>query len=183
MRIVLMAAVLATTLVGAQAKAETDGQNGTAPAPKAQPASPFPDGPGQQVVAVACTQCHQAGPIVQLRMSEQGWRRQIYNMVLRGAQIGPDDIDVASSYLAAKFGPGVPLPNQPHVAVKLADGPGSTLVTGGCGICHGLDRVVAANRPGNQWNAIVHRMVEIGAPLNDDQTGQVVAYLKAHYSG
>ena len=151
-------------------------------AARAQQVSPFPDGPGREIVAVACTQCHQAAPITQLRMSEQGWRRQIYNMVLRGAQIGPGDIDAASAYLAASFGPGVPFPNQPRPHVTLPDGPGATLVQGGCGLCHGIDRVVATARPGQQWDAIVHRMVAIGAPLTTDQTSTVVSYLQANYS-
>jgi mono/diheme cytochrome c family protein len=150
-------------------------------AAQAQQASPFPDGPGREIVSVACTQCHQAGPIVQLRMSEQGWRRQVENMILRGAQIGPNDIDPAAAYLAASFGPGVPVPGQPKPAVDLPDGPGASLVAGGCGICHGLDRVVAANRPGEQWKALVHRMTEIGAPIDGDQAKLIVSYLEAHY--
>ena len=147
----------------------------------AQKASPFPDGPGREIVSVACTQCHTAGPIVQLRMDEQGWRRQVYNMVLRGAQIGPNDIDAASAYLAASFGPGVPFPNQAPVHVTLPNGTGSTLVQGGCGLFHGVDRVVAPNRSGREWDAIVNRMVAIGAPLTPDQVGTVAGYLKANY--
>jgi hypothetical protein len=149
----------------------------------AQQASPFPDGPGKELVATACTQCHQAQPFTQLRMNEAGWKEQIENMVLRGAQIGPNDIEKAAAYLAENFGPGVPFPNQNAAEVKLPDGPGQKLVEGGCGgLCHGLDRVVAANRPGQQWRAIVHRMVAIGAPLDDNQTNQVIAYLEANYA-
>jgi mono/diheme cytochrome c family protein len=145
--------------------------------------SPFPDGPGKQIVEVACTQCHQAQPFAQLRMGEVGWRKQVYNMILRGAQISPSDLDTVVTYLTASYGPGVPVPGQPKPVVTLHDGPGATLVQGGCGICHGLDRVVAANRPGQQWGAIVHRMVEIGAPLSADQSNQIVAYLEANYAG
>jgi mono/diheme cytochrome c family protein len=151
-------------------------------AAQAQQAAVFPAGPGREIVSVACVQCHTPGPFIQLRMSEQGWRRQVENMVLRGAQIGPSDLDQVSAYLAAHFGPGVPFPNQPKPQVSLADGPGENLVEGGCAICHGLDRVVATPRPGQQWQAIVHRMVEIGAPLDADQTNEIVAYLQAHYS-
>jgi mono/diheme cytochrome c family protein len=147
----------------------------------AQQTNPFPDGPGREIVAQACTQCHQAGPITQLRMNEQGWRRQIYNMVLRGAQIGPDEIDAATAYLVTHYGPGVPVPNQSHSEVKLPDGPGGSLVAGACAICHGLDRVTTTNRPGKQWAPIIDRMVEIGAPLDPQQVGQVLSYLEANY--
>jgi mono/diheme cytochrome c family protein len=148
---------------------------------KAQQTNPFPDGPGREIIAQACTQCHQAGPITQLRMNEQGWRRQIYNMVLRGAQIGPGEIDAATAYLVAHYGPGVPVPGQSNAEVTLPDGPGASLVAGACAICHGLDRVTATNRPGKQWAPIVDRMVEIGAPLDPRQASQVLSYLEANY--
>lgn len=148
---------------------------------KAQKAGPFPDGPGKEIVAQACTQCHQAGPIIRLRMNEKGWRHQIYNMVLRGAQIGPDDIDAATAYLAAHFGPGVPVGDQPSADVHLPQGPGADLVAGACATCHGLDRVTATNRPGQQWVPIVERMIEIGAPLDEKQAGEILSYLQTNY--
>jgi mono/diheme cytochrome c family protein len=147
----------------------------------AQQTNAFPDGPGKEIVAQACTQCHQAGPITRLRMNEQGWRRKIYNMVLRGAQIGPGDIDTATAYLAAHFGPGVPEPGQSSAEVHLPQGPGVDLVTGACGTCHGLDRVIATNRPGKQWVPIVERMVEIGAPLDQRQANEILSYLETNY--
>src|ERR1700753_382583 len=88
----------------------------------AQQSNPFPPGPGRDIVATACTQCHRAGPIIQLRMGEAGWRRQVYNMVLRGAQIGPDDMDDAVRYLATNFGPGAPIPGSAPAHVTLPDG-------------------------------------------------------------
>ena len=58
-------------------------------------ANPFPDHPGREIVAVACKQCHGPNVFTQLRMGDKAWRAQIYDMVLRGAQIGPDDIEDA----------------------------------------------------------------------------------------
>ena len=154
------------------------------PAPVTKPADPFPPGDAHDLVAVACTQCHTAGAIQAVRMDEKGWRQQIEIMIVRGAQIGPDQIGPASAYLASAFGPGVPFPNAgPMKEVHLASGEGVALVEQGCGICHGLDRVVAANRPGKQWQAIVNRMAEMGASYDDDQKKQIVSYLEAHYAG
>jgi len=65
-----------------------------------------------------------------------------------------------------------------EVQAKLA---GADLVAGACGTCHGVDRVVAVARPGRQWEAIVHRMVAIGAPIDPDQTGQIISYLETNY--
>ena len=147
----------------------------------AQQSNPFPPGASRDIVAVACTQCHRAGPITQLRMGEAGWRRQVYNMVLRGAQIGPDDIDDVVKYLATNFGPGVPVPGVTPAPVRLPDGPGAELVAGACGICHGMDRVVAVVRPGRQWEAIVHRMVAVGAPIDPEQEKKIISYLETNY--
>jgi mono/diheme cytochrome c family protein len=148
---------------------------------EAQQSNPFPAGASRDLIAVACTQCHRAGPITQLRMGEAGWRRQVYNMVLRGAQIGPDEMDDVVKYLATNFGPGVPVPGLATPPVTLPDGAGANLVAGACGICHGVDRVVAVARPGRQWEAIVNRMIAIGAPIDADQSRQIISYLETNY--
>jgi mono/diheme cytochrome c family protein len=144
-------------------------------------ASPFPDGPGKEIVSVACTQCHGPNVFTQLRMNEVAWRNQIYDMILRGAQIGPDDIDIAAKYMAKSYGPGVPFPGQQPAQVSLPDGQGKELVQGGCALCHGLDRVTATNRSKDQWQTIVNRMIYFGAPVTQDQATTIVGYLGTNY--
>jgi mono/diheme cytochrome c family protein len=149
---------------------------------QAQGGSPFPDGPGKEIVSVACTQCHGPNVFTQLRMGEKAWRAQIYDMTLRGAQITPDDIDTAAKYMAKSYGPGVPFPGPPPAKVTLADGQGKELVEGGCALCHGLDRVADTKRTKEQWQLIVNRMVFFGAPISGDQVTTVVDYLATNYS-
>ena len=144
-------------------------------------ANPFPDHPGREIVAVACTQCHGPNVFTQLRMNDKAWRAQVYDMVLRGAQIGPDEIDTAVKYMVASYGPGVPFPGQQPAQVTLADGAGKALVEGGCALCHGLDRVVATKRSKAEWQSIVNHMVYFGSPISGDQVGSVVDYLAANY--
>ncbi len=145
-------------------------------------ANPFPDHPGREIVSVACTQCHGPNVFTQLRMGETAWRNQVYDMVLRGAQIGPDDIDTAVKYMVASYGPGVAFPGQQPVQVTLADGQAKSLVEGGCALCHGLDRVVATKRSKGEWQNIVNRMVYFGSPISGDQVSSVVDYLSTNYS-
>ena len=144
-------------------------------------ANPFPDHPGREIVAVACTQCHGPNVFTQLRMNDKAWRAQIYDMVLRGAQIDPDEIDTAVKYMVASYGPGVAFPGQQPASVGLADGAAKPLVEGGCALCHGLDRVVAAKRSKAEWQTIVNRMVYFGSPISGDQEASVVDYLAANY--
>jgi len=140
----------------------------------------LPQNPGVEIVGVACTQCHGPGVFTQLRMNDKAWREEIYDMILRGAQIGPNDIDTAVKYMVTNFGPGVNVPQSPDV--KLPDGQGKEVVEGGCALCHGLDRVVATKRPAAEWQAIVAKMVVFGAPLSGDQAKAAIAYLDANFS-
>jgi len=142
-------------------------------------ASPFPPGEGRDIVATACTQCHGPQTFTPWRENAQAWRNQVYDMILRGAQITPSEMDTVVKYLVTNFGPGVNVPKGADVT--LADGDGKQIVEGGCGLCHGLDRVAAAKRSKDQWEKIVKRMVFVGAPLNDDQAKTAVAYLDANY--
>ncbi|MBV8536046.1 MAG: hypothetical protein JO128_10665 [Alphaproteobacteria bacterium] len=139
-------------------------------------ASPLPPGDGRDVVAVACTQCHGPGPFVQLRQGADAWRLQVYDMILRGAQVQPDDVDKVVGYLAASYGPGVNVPPPLH-QVTLPDGKGKDLVEAQCTVCHGLDRIAMANRAPGEWNQIIHRMMFLGASVSGDDAKTITAYL------
>jgi mono/diheme cytochrome c family protein len=144
------------------------------------PANALPPGEGRDVVAVACSQCHGLNAVTQLRQGANAWRYQVYDMIERGAQVTPGEIDSAVKYLAANFGPGVNVPPSP--AVTLPDGNGKEVVEGGCTLCHGLDRVANAGRSAADWQSVVKRMVFLGAPLSADQEKQAVDYLSAKFA-
>ena len=165
----LLAAVAAMAALGAY------------PAVAQQPhASPFPPGAGRDIVAVACTQCHAPSAITEIRESADAWRRQVYDMVLRGAQVGPGDIDTVVTYLATNFGPGVNVP-PPTREVTLPDGAGKDLVERNCMLCHGLDRVTAVKRSDRGWTDVVHRMAYLGAPVSGDDEKTILSYLDAKF--
>jgi len=149
-------------------------QFGTAAAQQRGP-DPFPPGEGREIVAVACTQCHAPSAITQLRSGANGWRFQVYDMILRGAQIRPAEIEPAVNYLAAHFGPGINVP--PGRPVSLPAGPGKDLVEAQCSVCHGLDRVAFSKRSTAEWDKILRRMVFLGATASADDTRAMSAYL------
>ena len=72
----------------------------------AQPANPLPAGDGRDIVSVACSQCHYLGTIAKIRDGAAGWRFYVNNMVLRGAQLTPPEIETVVNYLALNLGPG-----------------------------------------------------------------------------
>lgn len=146
--------------------------------PQAPPVR-LPPGPGSEIVAVACVQCHAAGPFMQLREGIEGWRLQVYDMILRGAQVRSDEVPVVAAYLAANFGFGQPI--AAATPVTLIQAPDHELVEQRCALCHGLDRLVATGRKATEWQAIVTRMNVLGAPLSGAEAQRIGKYLATHY--
>jgi mono/diheme cytochrome c family protein len=142
--------------------------------------NPLPPGEGRDIVAVACTQCHGPNAFAQLREGPDAWRFQVYDMILRGAQVQPSEIEPAVNYLATNFGPGINLPPT-TVQVSLPDGPGKDLVEQRCVLCHGLDRATSAKRAPAEWDRILRRMVFLGAPVSADEVKTITTYLGANF--
>jgi mono/diheme cytochrome c family protein len=141
--------------------------------------SPLPPGEGRDIVAVACTQCHAPSVFTQMREGPAGWRLQIYDMILRGAQVRPSEIDQAVDYLTINFGPGINLPPQ-TAQVSLPEGAARDLLEQRCSLCHGLDRIAAPRRSSSEWHAIVSRMIVLGAPATADDAKRITAYLDSN---
>lgn len=69
----------------------------------------MPDGEGKDVTAELCGTCHDLQKVVVSRKSPQEWERSVYDMVARGAQIFPDEVEQIVKYLAKSFPPGRPV--------------------------------------------------------------------------
>jgi mono/diheme cytochrome c family protein len=142
----------------------------------AQQPNPFPPGEGRDVVVAACVQCHGPNPFIQLRQGPDGWRRQVYDMILRGAQVQPSEVNLVVNYLVVNFGPGNNVP-PPMVEISLPDGAGKVLVEERCALCHGLDRAAGTRRTRAEWDAIMSRMIFLGAPVSGDELKTIKSYL------
>jgi cytochrome c5 len=151
----------------------------------AQPAgNALPAGEGRDLLTAACTQCHGLGTIMAMRDGTFGWKAQVANMVLRGAQLTSAETDAVVKYLAANFGPGAPRPAGADASpVALPDGAGKDLVETRCALCHDLGRVVAIRRPKSDWDRIVANMASRGAPVSADETRTIAAYLAERFGG
>jgi cytochrome c5 len=144
-----------------------------------QNTNPLPAGDGRELVAVACSQCHYLGTIAKIRDGASGWRTYVNNMVLRGAQLTPAEVDKVVNYLALNLGPGINLPAAR--AVSLPDGEGKQLVETRCGLCHDLERVTAVKRRKAEWPLIVATMIASGAIATTDESKTISNYLAANF--
>src|SRR5438128_5540773 len=142
--------------------------------------SPLPQGNGRDLTAAACSQCHNLNPITAVREGPAGWKRHVYNMVLRGAQLTPREADTVIQYLAANFGPGAQMPAAAK-AVALPGGIGKDLVETRCATCHDLERVAGVKRPKRDWPAVVANMVTRGAVATPEEAQAIAGYLMTQF--
>ena len=141
---------------------------------------PLPGGEGSDIVGVVCTQCHAPNAFTQLRQGPSAWRAQVHDMILRGAQVGPAEIEPVVKYLSTHFGPGINVPAA-VLPGSLPEGAGRDLVEQNCGLCHAMDRIAGARRSSREWDAIMARMTVLGQPATGDEARRIKAYLNEHF--
>ncbi|MGH9520318.1 MAG: hypothetical protein ACRD2D_11740 [Terriglobales bacterium] len=62
------------------------------------------DGPGKDLVADACTQCHTLDRVVRQHMDKSGWQGTVEDMETRGLDLSASDEAAIVGYLVAHFG-------------------------------------------------------------------------------
>ncbi len=140
----------------------------------------LPPGEGRDLMATACSQCHPLNVIRSMREGAEGWKRHVYNMVTRGAQLNAREADKVVAYLAANFGPTA-TPAASTATVTLPGGPGKDLLEARCTACHDLERVAVVKRLKADWPALVANMVGRGAVATPDELQAITSYLVSHF--
>jgi mono/diheme cytochrome c family protein len=163
----------AMTVVGALAAFVV----GAAAPVSAQTASALPPGEGRELVTTACTQCHTLSVITAGRDGPVGWKKHVYNMVLRGTQLTSREADTVIQYLITNFGPTAPA----TTASALPSGPGKELVETRCAVCHNLERVTVVKRQKRDWETVVANMYERWGMSAPDEVNAISAYLIAQF--
>jgi competence ComEA-like helix-hairpin-helix protein len=64
----------------------------------------LPDGPGKELVAKVCIDCHTSGTFRKMRLTEDEWWDKVGDMVDRGAKADEKQQTVIVAYLAGNFG-------------------------------------------------------------------------------
>ncbi len=69
----------------------------------------LPDGPGKAAVIKMCIDCHDTGNFRKARLSAEEWSDSVADMMQRGAQGTPAEVEAAVAYLDKFFGKGAPV--------------------------------------------------------------------------
>jgi mono/diheme cytochrome c family protein len=140
-------------------------------------AQTLPPGEGRELVATACSQCHTLAVVMAGRDGPVGWKRHVYNMVLRGAQLTPREAQTVIGYLIANFGPTAPIP----ASAPLPSGAGKELVETRCAVCHSLERITIVKREKRDWENIVAAMYDRWGENAPAEAQAITAYLAAQF--
>ncbi|OFW01831.1 MAG: hypothetical protein A3G20_02485 [Acidobacteria bacterium RIFCSPLOWO2_12_FULL_59_11] len=156
-------------------------------------ANSLPPGDGKDLVAVACTQCHGANSMTKVRNGPAGWKSIVQDMIMRGAQLLPEEADTAIQYLAKNFAPGsAPVKSatsspaqtggaEGEKAVSLPAGAGKELVESQCTLCHDLEKITTRRSSKEEWESIVMNMAAQGLTVTPVEIQTIVSYFTAQF--
>lgn len=65
----------------------------------------LPAGPVQAKVRTACTECHDSHIVMQQRLSNKAWAKEVDKMIKWGALVDPNDRNAFIDYLSTNFSP------------------------------------------------------------------------------
>jgi cytochrome c5 len=123
---------------------------------------------GEQIMNASCRLCHDLRPIDTAALDEQGWARDVRDMVEKGAEVATSDVPVLVEYLARLHGP-------------LPDGEGKAILLTTCTECHDLRRIRRQGRSAEGWFETLDAMLNEGARLSDEDLPVLLRYLAANF--
>ena len=155
----------------------------------------LPAGENRALVATICTQCHGLRTTLLWRAGETGWKREVDEMILRGARITPEEANTIARYLGQNLGPDskpstaaasanrTPAGNATVAkAITLPTGPGKELVETQCTLCHDLNRVVVQRKSLSEWQQVTNDMtLARGTKVSPEQIQAIVSYLSSQF--
>jgi cytochrome c1 len=123
---------------------------------------------GEQILAAACTACHDNRQVDTQALDEEGWTKVVKAEVAKGAKVSADDVAALVDYLARYHGP-------------LPDGPGKEVLLNVCTQCHDLERVRRTRLSAEGWAEILQTMLNEGAPLTEKDFAAALRYLARNF--
>ena len=139
---------------------------------------------GREIFGQVCVNCHGLSKTAMLQKTSEGWRRTVYSMISRDAQLMPDEIEPLILYLTAAYGPDSAPPSLGDDASQnqaLPEGPGRAILARSCFQCHAVDLVVNSRKSETEWKETISRMVSTGANVTPQEQNVLVQYTAKHF--
>ncbi len=134
-------------------------------------AESMPEGEGKAMVTSVCSTCHSLGTVLNHRGNQEEWEQKVNEMISRGAQIFPDEMETIVGYLAANYGSRQMASAAPSVSA------GQQLFQEKCFQCHGDTMWRDLKQDRRSWEGTLYRMVGRGALWTEEEIGQMAGYL------
>jgi hypothetical protein len=105
------------------------------------------------------------------------------NMILRGAQVRPEEAKLTVDYLFDNFGPSKgPMTSPKGAVLTLPEGAGKPVIESHCMLCHDAGRITGENRSKAEWQETVEKMMHWGnIAVTPDEVQTMTAYLNTQY--
>lgn len=137
----------------------------------------LPPGPMQGTASVACLLCHDAGIIVQQKLTKATWGKVVDKMTGFGAPVLPDDRESLVNYLAGNFGP----PVRKLAGKSRGEDETSDALSPACLICHDEGIIVQQQLSRAAWAKTVDKMTGLGAPVAPGDRDALIDYLSSRF--
>ena len=143
---------------------------------------------GRVALTQVCQGCHGGGIMRMLEVRKKSadeWRDTVYRMIGRGAQVFPDEIEPITAYLVATAGQGRPpatsaeggRPRSAAAGQEQQDAEATAILARRCRLCHDLAKATTKPASAESWDAIIDRMVILGAAVTPAEHQTLSAYL------
>ena len=156
------------------------------------------DTKAQHLYEAACTSCHGLAPIERTRDGRKGWEDTVHKMVITGAQLDMEEMELVIDFLYRQRGPDAadpmrtgPLPFDSPLSqegtvrsedIVLPAGEGKELVEAYCMLCHDLGRIVASRRGKREWHGYVMNMLNRNnVTIGKEQSERMLSYLNKYF--
>jgi cytochrome c5 len=139
----------------------------------------LPAGEGKKLLEERCVGCHSLKPVLNLKQSQDAWKKLVDRMVGYGAQLNGKEVDVATDYLTKHLGP------ESSAAAAKPDTPEQKIakryIEGICSSCHDAGLIRSTEATKQEWFDIVTRMNGLDAGVSQRDVDLLVDYLASKY--
>jgi competence ComEA-like helix-hairpin-helix protein len=143
-------------------------------------AQKLPDGPGKDVFASVCSECHAVDLATNQKKPQAGWQSTVDSMIAKGATVSKEQAQQIVDYLTKNFGPDDSA--APAIASKaMPEGAGKEIILRECTACHLPDHFTKYRHTNEEWQAIVIRMGTRVRSATKDELDTVQKYLATNY--